>query len=450
MHSLRAKYDLLILHKATRTVAVLRANPTQLPSVEVSNHLRPALAVTESALSTLGIQVLVLSWHARLDKAYLAIVELLSSPETLPVKLRFLEEHEFASWLDADTLALFSDAHGPTVARLNPYAQVGWIDTFQTLYWHAEMTEIRQLNCGNRFSLFRFSSEARQYWFKGVGDPNTHEFALTKLLAQYAPERTAPTELFIDDWNAWISKEVVGVPLREVHDIEVWSHALEDLASIQIATQDHLRQFQQAGARSLRNLDILRCLPELMEESRVAMEAQTSSRAPRLSDGDLRELSMQITTLLNRFEDLQIPNRLIHCDLGSGNVLMGNNGATFLDWAESYIGAPVISAELLLASAECLEPRCVTRLRENYVARLHPDLSEINRQVVVSIMPVLGPLATAVIGWRHNQRVQRRDRFWPILRSLMRRIQCSIAEEPPGVSRFTTGAPQDIRMDHHA
>src|ERR1700720_3924341 len=67
-----------------------------------------------------------------------------------------------------------------------------------------------QFNSSPTFSLLRYETDEVALWFKAVGEPNAHEYALTLDLAQLLPGRVPHVIASNREWNAWLSMAADG------------------------------------------------------------------------------------------------------------------------------------------------------------------------------------------------------------------------------------------------
>jgi hypothetical protein len=416
-------YELVIIEKRTRSIVVSRDQRGFLPTVDVDGTLRPAYAITHAVLNVLMVQTfLLVNTQGREDRRC-AILELLTSPSELPDQLELRRVEDVMEMVDGRQLPLIISCLDGEHSLTGRFARVGWLAELELRYWAQPIEHVEQVNCGVNFSLFRFSSNGVRYWFKATGDPNTHEFALTRLLSELVPQFVPRVCLAIDGWNAWIANDVEGQPLSTVANETVWSSALEDLFSLQELTQSELDRLRIAGARDLTIPSILEDLSQLFGDAERAMKAQTSTRTAPLSSSDLQSLQATVRDILQDLHELGIGDYVVHADLGSGNVLVAANGTIFLDWAETYIGNPFISSEHMLAGTSLLSPDVLSRLREEHVHRVCPQFVPRDQLFVAARIQVLGPLAAAMVAWRHGRRSHAPERYWPALRSLLRHVR---------------------------
>ena len=67
---------------------------------------------------------------------------------------------------------------------------------------------IRQFSAGGTFALIRFDFHSgATFWMKATGEPNRHEFCVTRKLAQVCPEFLPPRIAEREDWNAWLMED---------------------------------------------------------------------------------------------------------------------------------------------------------------------------------------------------------------------------------------------------
>jgi aminoglycoside phosphotransferase (APT) family kinase protein len=169
-------------------------------------------------------------------------------------------------------------------------------------------------------------------------------------------------------------------------------------------------------------------------ESRHAMHAQTSTISRPLTDRELDQLQKNIKSALLAFIDTGIPDTLLHGDIGHGNIIASSNGPVFLDWAETYIGHPFVTAEHLLADLARSNPlfsenQSVLRLVYADLWKTYVSPAELEK--IVALAPAIAAFAYALICWDANRNRPDLTLAWPLLRSMLR----------------TTGQKLDLAME---
>jgi hypothetical protein len=129
-------------------------------------------------------------------------------------------------------------------------------------------------------------------------------------------------------------------------------------------------------------------------------------------------------------EDVHIPDSVIHNDLNTGNILVDNDRAVLIDWAEAYIGVPFVSFQHLRIQAKekGLSPIDLEQLTSIYKQSWRKCLSEAVIERGLALIPpvaiisyVLGRDPTFTSPYRTVPVVQNFART--LARHLMRAVQ---------------------------
>jgi hypothetical protein len=208
--------------------------------------------------------------------------------------------------------------------------------------------EFRQLNASAEFSLIRFETDGPALWFKAVGEPNLHEYHITRKLASLFPNFLPRILSTHADWNAWLAVETEGCPLDGDSTHSSWVAAAENLAILQIETLGRGFELVKAGCKDLRPCSLVPLVAPFLETMTELMQQQVKLSPPPLSQEQLLSLGGEIIASLNEFEQCGIPNALGHLDFNTRNILVSGHGCVFLDWAEAYVGPPFFTFQYLL------------------------------------------------------------------------------------------------------
>lgn len=345
------------------------------------------------------IEVRTPSWQFALDQ-----FELVRPDDVSPSSLCDSERKSIRAILAKDN------------ADRGPFSQLGWVN--EARQWIQDelpdqndrlRDEVQQLNAGGRFTLSRFiTGEGCAYWLKAVGEPNTHEFSITRALSKYFPDSLPKLIATREDWNAWVMEEV-GVPLRDCLSQPTLEQAVVALAHLQMQSADHVESLLQAGCADQRIAVIEAHLEELISYLEEVMAYQVSTKVPRLENHQLREIQASLRHACAVVLEQEIPDCLIHIDVNLGNILIDGSRCVFIDWAEAYIGNPFFTFEHLWANL----------IRDNkQVEAWAPHFSRLYKQQWFALIPerridqVLGytpllAIAAHLYGrgeWLHSER----------------------------------------------
>jgi hypothetical protein len=358
-----------------------------------------------------------------------------SSPRAEWVRVASLSEEVFAD--PADYMAVqrslaecagYSDGIAP-----GPFAKLGWFRELQG--WIEEVIgplgfhltgSFAQLNASPSFSLVRFETSGPAVWFKAIGKPNLREFPITLALARFFPQYVPPILGARPEWNGWLSLEVEGTNLGETQDAQYWNAAASTLAKLQIESIGRSKVLIGSGARDLRASALLKLVRPFLNVMDRLMEKQTTVPPPVLSRGELIFLGEQIEEALSFSAGLRIPDALGHLDLNPGNVIVSEGQSVFLDWAEAYVGNPLLSFQYLVEHFRRMagvDAAAESGLTSAYAEEWQSLVSPESLEEAVGFAPMLAVFAYAAAtdAWSDQARLQD-PKVAGYLRSLTRRM----------------------------
>lgn len=423
-----------------RILTIAAAAGPVLPRESIPAHARVAEALNDAIEQRYGLRTIQLALLPRAEgQSYCAVHEITASIEALPRSLSFTALGEIASSeFASEELAIVLTIMKGEAGGLGRFARLGWIHDLlaktNSYRGRGSMPAIRQLNQGIDFCLLSLTeSSGRKMWFKAVGEPNTREYALTVELARRFPAYLPKILATIPEWNGWVTEGVAGVPLNQSGDKTAWEQALEALALMQRDSIETTTLLFAAGAKEWTCARLRSLSKPFFAEVQRAMRAQTSTKTMLLSGDELHRLQMDVDAALISLANSGIPETLLHGDIGHGNIVMSPDGPVFLDWAETYIGHPFLSAEHLLADLERCRPELSlerTSLRRSYGALWQDYASPETLADVIQLAPAVAAFAYAVFAWEPNARQPDPTYAWPLIRSMMRRIRRELEIRP--------------------
>lgn len=347
----------LVLADSRRLLAMFGLGGYTLPVVEVSRWSRPAEQLQSKIKDIYGVHALILDIFPPMESGVECVVAqvLGTGPECrlLPVQADRLIGTTLDDQQRARLGSILEDSVSGTFSRL------GWID--DAMSWveastgsHLASAEsIRQYNASAAFSLIRFQTEdGRAYWMKATGEPNAHECSVTLRLTELCSEFLPEVIAIRPEWNAWLmsgggisANEVPNDPMALRGMLE---GAVVSMAQLQMKTEGHGLTLLAAGAFDQGIDSMLSRSDKLFDYLAESMALQTSNKAPRVSSDRLRAIQEALEHALRRMEALDMADTVIHGDLNVGNILSTEDGFQFIDWAEAYVGNPIISLQNLL------------------------------------------------------------------------------------------------------
>lgn len=332
------------------------------PSVSVSPSLRKTAQLVTALREEYGISVIVLDFLTTMRGA-LAVAEWLDPDEPTPLRKADLRKLP-ASIVDAETRKKVGRLFYGEAMSHSPFSRLAW--WVDALDWVEQTTRkhvvgpaaIRQINMEGFFTLVQFPlSDGDAVWLKATGAPNEHERAVTKVLASLSPLPGDPSGYVPSvlaerpNWNAWLmcgaAKPFPEPPTTFSETLALLKTAVQSLAHLQIAALEALPSLDAAGAFD-QSWNALRAAgPEVFAFIREAMPLQTSIKAPILPPQRITELYDVFCEACDTVEGLRVPASVLHGELTVGNLVMGEQ-CQFIDWAETYVGCPIVSLEHLL------------------------------------------------------------------------------------------------------
>jgi hypothetical protein len=437
-------FHVLLLRKnATELLLDYSPRGARLPVLTIPAETRTAEELTRSVRDSWGLRaycLLTLPIEDSIGRA--AIFEATSPSELIPGELQWRRAASLCQ-ADFDDPASFA-AMEHSLHLLDRYrhgklpgtfaqpaclpAITDWVEQHSaTLGFH--LTGVFwQLSVSPTFSLIRFETTGPALWFKAVGQPNLHEYSITRKLAAEFP-RFAPRFLASHpEWNAWLSIEAEGSHLTTDSPHQDWERAAAAFAQLQVATFGSSLHLIAAGCRDLRTQALRALVAPYFDFADELMDQQTKPTPAPLSRNVLRVLREQVEVSLDRLEGNNLPNVLGHLDLNPGNILVSETGCVFLDWAEGAVGQPFFSFEYLREHWKRLHragSQGETSLLSAYSAEWRSFVSPAATVAALTYTPLLAAfaLASAVAdALRHRPEKARRN-VAPYLRSLTRRMK---------------------------
>jgi len=322
-------------------------------------------------------------------------------------------------------------SHGTETCNEGPFAKPGWLR--ELCSWIAQQLEplkfrltgnFRQFNASSSFSLIRFETTDAAFWFKAVGAPNLHEYAISQALARSLPNYVPRVLATKPEWHGWLMADGGGVTLNDVPDPSAWQTALTTLANLQIDSTGLEDEFLEAGCRDLRLAALLEMVDPFFDAMADLMKQQTKMPPPILSQKQLVDLGATLKDALQCLALSAVPDTLGHSDFNPGNIIVGPERCTFLDWAEAYVGHPFLTFEYFLAHLRKDYPQLApleNELRASY-SRIWSSVAS-SEQIAhaYSFSPLVAVYAYAVSNnvWRDPERLKLPS-FQGYLRSLTR------------------------------
>jgi thiamine kinase-like enzyme len=217
--------------------------------------------------------------------------------------------------------------------------------------------------------------------------------------------------------------------------VHAYREAIAALATMQKETTTDTGWLFAMGAEDWSCARMAQLCESFFAEADIAMRAQVSTKVQPLTHFELYRLQRDLEEALEERGETDIPDSLLHGDIGRGNLILSPHGPVFLDWAQAHVGDPFISAEHLIAGAARSAPLSTddsSVLRHFYASQWRGyGVTEVSKAMLLA--PAIAAFAYALFVWQ-GQRQQDSTRIWPLLRSLLRRsrdeLQLAYQEHP--------------------
>jgi hypothetical protein len=453
-------FHVVIIRDGSEILVERSALGLRLPVITIPPHKRPAEELTAATESRWNLKTYCLFTLPSGDPRSIrstAVLELCSPCDAPP---EGLDWHATASLSQQDfddgesysvierALAALDDNR--SVELQGPFGRTGWLELVTE--WTASQAAavglrlsgaFRQLNASPTFSLMRFETDGPALWFKAVGEPNLREYSITLALSKNFPSHVPRMIAARANWNAWLSLEAEGAPLRECSAVKVWARAAGALASLQIASFGQTLHMIDAGCRDVRPPTLLSLTGPFFEVMSLLMAQQTKPSPTPLSRAELLELQGNLEDTLSELLHSEIPNTVGHLDVNPGNIISNGRDCVFLDWAEGSAGHPFLTFRYLLEHFQRSHPGrdpADRSLTAAYVRswRSFASPKEISRALRLSSLLAVFAYATCGDSWRDPNLLER-PKAAAYLRSLTRRMKreadiLSVSENERNVS----------------
>jgi hypothetical protein len=416
-----------------RILTTASAEGPILPRESIPVYARVAEALTEAIEQRFSLRTIQLALFKNAkERGYCAVHEIMGLRDAEPESYSFTElDRISSSEVAGDERTIILKIMRSETSEFGKFARLGWIDELFASIGSDRSRNSRpvvcQMNQGIDFCLLSVTDVTkRKVWFKAVGEPNTHEYRLTLELARRFPAFLPKILAAIPEWKGWVMEDVRGIPLNESNEIGRGEQALTALASMQQVMADDIASLWDLGARDWRCTRITSLSERFFSEAQCAMEAQTSTKLRPLAGSELYQLKNDVESALREFMSGSIPDTLLHGDIGHGNIIVSTGGPVFLDWAETYIGHPFLSAEHLLADlarSSQVFAEAQAGIRSHYAAHWKDYAKPAELERVTMLAPAIAAFAYAVHVWEVNWDRPDPTLAWPLMRSMLRRTR---------------------------
>jgi hypothetical protein len=283
-----------------------------------------------------------------------------------------------------------------------------------------------QYNMGPYFCLLRFRTSGPAVWFKAVGEPNLREYAITAALARLHTSFLPRILATHSGWNAWLMADAAGNHLDELPDLRYWLIAAKSMAALQQESIANTSQLLAAGCEDLRLFRLKVRIDPFFEMIAELMRFQAVKQPSPLTTDQLNFTRQRLDDACSALETMGFPDTLGQSDLNPGNVIVDDESASFIDWADASVGFPFTTFEYLLAVFRRQMPdrnEWITAMCQSYFEPWRESFSSATLASGFILTPLVAAFAFAVSypNWRLGTRIAHPN-GQNLLRSLARRM----------------------------
>jgi len=358
-------YRLIVFNRAGKAVLLESASAGfDLPLIGIPRFTRPAKEITTFLRDRWRIPSVLLFSGLLEDNpgpVHFAALEAQVRTCTLPKGMDwFPVHHAISHLLKNKKYSVLESSYLKSTNRMpgddaEPFSRLGWLSNLQD--WvktvidpvGMDLKDFQQLNGCETFSLIRFDTTQAPVWFKAIGKPNLHEFPITMALAKLFPQHTPSILASHPTYQGWLMADAGGSSLDELVDSSAWKRVVTALAALQIQSIGKTSDLLDAGCKDLSITKVLGLVEPFLDVVADLMKQQSKVPPPILSQEQLSDLGAILNDALQRLAALRIPDTLGHSDFNPGNIIVGPERCTFLDWAEAHVGPPFLTFEYFLA-----------------------------------------------------------------------------------------------------
>jgi hypothetical protein len=122
------------------------------------------------------------------------------------------------------------------------------------------------------------------------------------------------------------------------------------------------------------------------------MEQQISRKVSPLGPASIKELRDVLHRTCDAFQELHIPDSVMHGDISPGSILSDGHSYVFTDWCEAYLGNPFITLEQMCAhvSNKTDTPEIwIAQIKNAYAHCWSDTLTEYQITTVLRLTPLI-------------------------------------------------------------
>ncbi len=288
---------------------------------------------------------------------------------------------------------------------------------------------MQQIRSWQRASLWRLPLQNGSLYFKAVPPMFHFEPRLTQALANWLPGRVPPVlaagrgkfplqtanlslwrrlaRLFRHNpfaskaalaYHWFLMPEVGQQSLADLPTIEPLEAAIRTFAEMQVTLTQHSRELLALGVPDRRLAHYPAWIDELLADDAVLRRGDAGLSEAEIVQ--LRALQPQLTALARQLQNSPIPASLDHGDFWPGQVLCNGHGFVFIDWSDSSVSHPFLSAWFFLVQVAYFLPEvydAYSCLRQAYLEPWRAFASDEQLLDTFELAQLLAPLHHAII-----------------------------------------------------
>ena len=224
-----------------------------------------------------------------------------------------------------------------------------WIDARLADAGTRRRSELVQISLRPRGALMSMETDRGRMWAKAVPPAFAHEVALTELLADIDPGIVPPVVAADRTLGRIVTEHVEGPALSSLDgEPAVWAATMSRLAEIQRVLANERDELASIGTVAAPIARLAANIPALLTDD----DLLRVDRLGGLTGREATALRSRIPALVDAchlLESSRIPDSLDHGDLAADEVIVGEMGPVFLDWSDSSMTHPFLSAAALLS-----------------------------------------------------------------------------------------------------
>jgi hypothetical protein len=335
----------------------------RLPVVKVERQgwfASKAAAVSRGVRESYGLEVTVLRHLLETADVHCCELELQSKRGIDQLNTRWVDRRKFhkvaglSKQLQRACDRWFLGAARRKLPALRaPWERRGWFrQAHEWIDGHLEALGLQLVKPVEQFKaawsnscLLLVPTDRGELFFKAAYDKPPGEAALTLALAEVWPRHTVEV-LASDVQRNWMLTADLGERLLEGMPDRFYEGAARSFATLQLQSLDSMDRWTGLGCTRMGLVEMVGFLDSIPE-----MSAELSGGKNALDEAELERLLHSLPALKAKSEELMgfsLPLTLHQQDFRAGNVYVRGDDYVFLDWADTMISHPFLSASRMM------------------------------------------------------------------------------------------------------